>query len=140
MNEKFYTCILIQISLKFVPKCPIDYKSASVDVMAWRQALQVITWTNANPIHLCINATLGGDELTLWGQVMHIWVLSIDDGLSPGEQQAEPMLTYQLDLHEQIAMKIESKYNKNCSNWKMLSAKFRTFYRGLNMLNVLSST
>ena len=35
MNEKF--CILIQISLKFVPKDPIDNKSVLVQVMAWRR-------------------------------------------------------------------------------------------------------
>ena len=35
MNEKF--CILIQISLKFVPKGPIDNSSALVRVMAWHQ-------------------------------------------------------------------------------------------------------
>ena len=35
MNEKF--CILIQISLKFVPKGPIDNKSALIQVMAWRR-------------------------------------------------------------------------------------------------------
>ena len=33
MNEKF--CILIRILLKFVPKGPIDDKSALVQVMAW---------------------------------------------------------------------------------------------------------
>ena len=35
MNEKF--CILIQISLKFVPKGPIYNKAALVQVMAWHQ-------------------------------------------------------------------------------------------------------
>ena len=35
MNEK--SCILIWISLKFVPKGPIDNKSALVQVMAWRR-------------------------------------------------------------------------------------------------------
>ena len=35
MNEKF--CILIQISLKFVPKGLIDNKTALVQVMAWCQ-------------------------------------------------------------------------------------------------------
>ena len=35
MNEKFF--ILIQISLKFVPKGPNDNKSALVQVMAWRR-------------------------------------------------------------------------------------------------------
>ena len=29
--------ILIQISLKFFPRSPIDYKPALVQVMAWRQ-------------------------------------------------------------------------------------------------------
>ena len=28
--------ILIKISLKFVPKCPIDIKPALVQIMAWR--------------------------------------------------------------------------------------------------------
>ena len=35
VNEKF--CILIQISMKFVPKGPIDNKAAFVQVMTWRQ-------------------------------------------------------------------------------------------------------
>ena len=35
VNEKF--CIVIWISLKFVPKGPIDNKWALVQVMAWRQ-------------------------------------------------------------------------------------------------------
>ena len=37
MNEKFF--ILIQISLKFVPKRPIDNKPALVQVMDWRRPL-----------------------------------------------------------------------------------------------------
>ena len=41
MNEKF--CILIQISLKFVPKGPIDNKSALLRVMAW-------CWTGDKPL------------------------------------------------------------------------------------------
>ena len=35
MNEKF--CILNRISLKFVPKNPIDNKSELVKAMAWRR-------------------------------------------------------------------------------------------------------
>ena len=35
MTGKF--CILIQISLKFVSKGPIDNKTALVQVMAWRR-------------------------------------------------------------------------------------------------------
>ena len=52
MNGKF--CFSIPISLKFVPKGSIDNKSALV---------QAITWTNADPVHGCIYAALGGDEL-----------------------------------------------------------------------------
>ena len=36
MNEKFW--ILIQLSLKFAPKGPIDNKAVLVQVMAWHQA------------------------------------------------------------------------------------------------------
>ena len=35
MNEKF--CILIKISLKFVPKGPTDNNPALVQIMAWHQ-------------------------------------------------------------------------------------------------------
>ena len=35
VNEKF--CILTKISLKFVPKGPIDNNPALVKIMAWRQ-------------------------------------------------------------------------------------------------------
>ena len=35
LNEKF--CILIKISLKFVPKGPIDNNPALVQVMAWHR-------------------------------------------------------------------------------------------------------
>ena len=35
MNEKF--CIVIQISLKFVPKAPINIILVSVQMMAWRR-------------------------------------------------------------------------------------------------------
>ena len=36
MNEQF--CISIQISLKFVPKGPIDNIPALVQIMAWRRS------------------------------------------------------------------------------------------------------
>ena len=55
-----YGRIPIQISLKFVPKSPIDNKSALVQVMARHQA---ITLTNENQVHRRIHAALGGDEL-----------------------------------------------------------------------------
>ena len=48
--------IPIQISLKIVPRSPIDNKSALVRVMNRRQA---ITWTNDDPVHWRIYAALG---------------------------------------------------------------------------------
>ena len=60
MNEK--NCIVIKISLKFVPKCPID--SIGLDNGLAPNKQQVMIWTNADPIHWCIYAALGRDELT----------------------------------------------------------------------------
>ena len=73
-NEK--TQILIQISLKFVLKGPINKITALVQIMAWGQA---ITWTNVGPVHQCIYAALGGDEL------MVIWYIlnGHHDAMSP---------------------------------------------------------
>ena len=51
VNEKFH--ILIQISLKFVPKCPIDNIPALVQIMALTRLIRFID----------IFAALGGDEL-----------------------------------------------------------------------------
>ena len=62
MNEKF--CILIKISLKFVPKGPIDNKhSIGLDNGLVPIRRQAIILTNANLIHWCIYVALGGDEL-----------------------------------------------------------------------------
>ena len=62
MNEKF--CILIQISLDFVPKGPINNKSALVHVMAWRQTGdKPLLEPRLDLVHRCIYAALGGDEL-----------------------------------------------------------------------------
>ena len=56
-------CILIQISPKFVPKDPIDTKSALVEVMAWCQSgdkpLPEPMLTQFTDIY----AVIGGDEL-----------------------------------------------------------------------------
>ena len=61
MNENF--CIAIQILLKFVPKGQIDNKSALVQKWLGAKRRQDITRTNVNPVHRCIYAALGGDEL-----------------------------------------------------------------------------
>ena len=62
-------CIFIKISLKVVPKGPIENKWAFVQAMAWHRIgdkRQVITWTNADPVHRRIYAALRGDELIKW--------------------------------------------------------------------------
>ena len=53
LNEKF--CIVIRISLEFVPKGPIDNKWALVQVMAWCQ-------TGADYVHWHISVALGWNE------------------------------------------------------------------------------
>ena len=64
MNEKF--CILIKISLKFVPKSTIDNIPALVQIMAW-------PWIGDKPLsepmltHFTNTyAALGGEELSTW--------------------------------------------------------------------------
>ena len=57
MNEEL--CILIKISLKFVPKGTIDNKSMLVRIVAWRWRGDII-WTNADPVRWRIYAALGG--------------------------------------------------------------------------------
>ena len=54
---------------------------------------QSITWTNVDPIHLCIYSSLGLNLLTHWGWMTHICVSKIiiigsDNGLSPGWHKA----------------------------------------------------
>ena len=48
--------ISIQISLKFVPRSPIDNKSALIQVMAWRRICD-------KPLSGQVYAALGGDDL-----------------------------------------------------------------------------
>ena len=66
MNEKF--CILIKISLKFVPKGPIDINPGfGLDDGLAPHRRQAIIWTNADPIHWRIYAALGGGGISWEG-------------------------------------------------------------------------
>ena len=57
VNEKF--CILIKISLKFVPKGPIDNNPVLVQNNGLApKRRQAIIWTNAHPIHWRVYVTL----------------------------------------------------------------------------------
>ena len=60
MNDK--NCILNQSSLKFVPEGPINNMSDSDNGLAPNRP-QVITWTNADPVHPGMYAVLEEDEL-----------------------------------------------------------------------------
>ena len=64
MNEKF--CILIGISLKFVPKSPINNIPSSIglDNGLAPTRRQAIVWSNADPFQWRIYVALGGDKLT----------------------------------------------------------------------------
>ena len=62
VNEKF--CILIKISLKFVPKGPIWSSIGSDNGLAPIQR-QVIIWTNTDKIHWHIHAAQQGNKLTI---------------------------------------------------------------------------
>ena len=59
--------IPIRISLKFVPRSPMDNMLALVQIMAWRRpGDKLIIWTNADPVHRRIYVALEGDELISW--------------------------------------------------------------------------
>ena len=62
MIENF--CILIKISLQFVPGGSIDNNPAGLDFVLAPNRWQAIIWTNADPIHWSIFLALGGDEVT----------------------------------------------------------------------------
>ena len=50
--QTFSMCFLIQISLQFVPKGPLDNKSALVQVLAWHQtgdSDKLLPKTNEDP-------------------------------------------------------------------------------------------
>ena len=64
LNENVW--IPIKSSLKFVPKGPINYIPALVQIMAWQHnRRQAIIWTNDDPVQQRIYASLGLNELSL---------------------------------------------------------------------------
>ena len=64
MNEKF--CISIRISLKFLPKFPIFSIGSGSGLVPDRR--------QADPVHLCIYAELGSDELNVLN-AWRLWVI-----------------------------------------------------------------
>ena len=73
----FFLFFFIQILLKFFPWGPIDNKlvfSSGNGLAPHRQ--QTIIWTNADPVHRCIYAARGRDELHLDINTLWHWVIS----------------------------------------------------------------
>ena len=71
LNEKIW--ILCKISLKIVPKGPIDNDQAPGSSIGFDNGLapnrrQAIIWTYVHPIFWCIYVALGGDELKIGHQ------------------------------------------------------------------------
>ena len=112
LNENGW--ISIKISVKFVPKGPINNIPALVEIMTWRHCLNqwwLIYWR--------MYASLGLNELmtkfgsgTHWGQVTSVnWsslVQVIACHLFGAKPLPEPMLAYcQVDSWEQISVKFE---------------------------------
>ena len=94
LNEN--CCILIKISLKFVPMGLINNIPALVQIMAWNQPgdkplsepMRVRLLT-----HIYVTRPQWVKGLTHWGRVTHICIVKLtiigsDNGLSPGRRQA----------------------------------------------------
>ena len=76
LNEN--DCILIRISLKHGPNCPIITMLALIQIMAWRR--QAIIWTKGGIVYWCICAPLGLNALKLlshfsWAKdLITVWI------------------------------------------------------------------
>ena len=132
LNENVW--IPIKISLKFVPKGPINNIPALVQIMAWRrpgdkplsEPMMVSLLT-----HICVTRPqwvniLRPDDADMrpWNMVCH---------QSSTKPLHEQMLTYfQWNHHEQTSVKGESKYNH------FNSTKFIWKYRLQNVISIRS--
>ena len=121
VNEKF--CILTKISLKFVPRCPIDIDLGNGLVLNRNQAVILTHWGRVT--HICIS------KLTIIGS---------DDGLSPGRRQAIIWTNAGILLigplgtnFSQILIEIYT-FSLKKMHLKRSSAKWRLFRLGLNVL------
>ena len=85
--------VLIKISLKFVPKGPINNIPALVQIMAWRHPGNKPSSLPMMLVNWLVYVSLGLNELTHWGRVTHICISKLtiigsDNGSSPGRRQA----------------------------------------------------
>ena len=77
VNEKF--CMLIKISLKFVPKGPIDNKPALVLIMAWRRTgnkpLSESMLTRFTDAYICSTRGRWVEYLYGWNEICDIYTM-----------------------------------------------------------------
>ena len=93
--------IWFQISLKFVPKGPVDNKPALVQIMAWlANSRQAIVWKNADPVHDAYMRHWGGDELTL--VVLHDNIMAWDICRITGPLWGESIAHWWIPLHDDV--------------------------------------
>ena len=115
-------CILIEISLKFVPKGQIGNKvsiGSGNGLAPYR--CQAITWTNVDPAHWCHIALLGDNELTQWGLVLHKGRRS--SLVKVNDKPSVELIYNLLNLQEQTSVKLIYKISFKTMNLKMLFAK-----------------
>ena len=130
-------CILIKISLKFLPNSPINDNPVLFKIMAWRRIgdkplsepmLTRFTWR--------IYAALGGDELTHLGWVLHIciskWTI-IGIWTNAGILLIEILTTN----FNETSIKIDT-FPFSKVHLKMLPGKWQPFCLGFSVLTEIS--
>ena len=138
--------ILLKISLKFVPKVPINNIPA---LFSWWLGADQATSHYLNQwwlVYWRIYASLGLNELTHWGRVTHICVCKLttidsDNGLSPGRRQAIIWTNAGILLigplgtnFNEILIGIQT-FSFKKMHLKLSSAKWHPLCLGLNVLN-----
>ena len=64
LNENCF--ILITISLRFIPRGPINNMSLITHLMTWTNRRQTILWINDGLVNWLLYASLGFDEFNAW--------------------------------------------------------------------------
>ena len=139
----FSKCILIKVSLKFVPE---NWWSNIIG--SWDNGLVLsvpLVWNSIGHIGLCHMTSAQDSELTHWGRVTHLYVSKLtiigsDNGLSPGRRQATIWTNGGILLigplgtnFREILIEIQS-FSFKKTHLKMSSGKWRPFCLGLNVL------
>ena len=144
----------LKISVKFIPKGPINNIPALVQIMAWRRS-------GDKPLpepmmaglqtHICVTLPQWVG-LTHWGRVTHICVSKLttfgsDNGLSPGRRQAIIRINAGILLHQTLGTNFSEilreiyTFSFKKMHLKMSSGKCRpSCLGGLNVLRTVLVT